>query len=186
MDTEDGPGSSYAHPHDGILRLGWDDIMQMCRGLAERILAEYDPDIVVGIAKGGVIPGVILASMLRRDLYPIRLSRRRRDVVVLQKPAWVVPMSDDVRGKAVLLVDEISATGETLREAHKEANRRGARRVRTCTLYVHSDSFRPTFYALESDALIIQPWDHEVLERGRWVIHPEYQEEIDRLNREEP
>lgn len=176
---------SYRHVHGGVLRLTWDEIMQMCRSLAEKIDRDYDPDIVVGIAKGGVIPAAILASMMRRDFYPVRLSRRKRDVVVLQKPVWVVPMSEDVHGKAVLIVDEISATGETLREAHKEASRLGARRVRTCTLYVHTDSFRPTYYALESDALIIQPWDFEVLDRGRWVIHPDYQEEIDLLNREE-
>jgi hypothetical protein len=174
----------YLSAPNGILRLDWDDVMRLCRGLAERIQAEYDPDVIVGIARGGVIPAAILSSVLRRDFFPIRLSRRRHDVVVLQKPVWVVPMTDAVRGKAVLIVDEFSATGETLREARREADRRGARRVRTCALYVHSDSYRPSFYALESDALIIQPWDHEVLDRGRWVVHPEYQEQIDALNRE--
>ena len=172
----------YSQVQDGILRLTWDDVMLMCRGLAEAIQADYDPDIVVGIAKGGLIPASILASVLRRDIYPIRLSRRRRDVVVLQRPAWVVRLSDEVAGKNVLLVDEFSGTGETLREARKEADRKDARRVRTCTLYVHTDSYRPHYYALETDALIIQPWDFEVLDRGRWVVHPEYQEEINYLD----
>jgi hypothetical protein len=178
----EGPTDSYLHAHDGILRLSWDDVMRMCRSLAETIQADYDPDLIIGIGKGGLIPATILASVLRRDLYPVRLSRRRRDIVVLQKPAWMVPLPDDLNGKTVLVVDEISVTGETLREVHKEANRKGARRVRTCTLYVHSDSYRPTYYALETDALIIQPWDFEVLERGKWIIHPEYEEEIDLRN----
>jgi uncharacterized protein len=184
MRDHDSPIDSYLHPHKGILRLTWDDVMRLCRSLAQTIQAEYDPDLIVGIAKAGLIPATILASVLRRDVYPIRLSRRRRDIVVMQKPAWVVPLTEDVSGKSVLIVDEISATGETLREAHKEANRKGARKVRTCTLYVHTDSYRPNYYALETDALIIQPWDFEVLERGKWVIHPEYQEEIDMLERE--
>jgi hypoxanthine phosphoribosyltransferase len=183
--NRDEPIDSYLHPHQGILRLTWDDVMRLCRSLAETIQAEYEPDIIVGIAKGGLIPATILASVLRRDIYPVRLSRRKRDLVVMPKPVWAVPMPDDIAGRTVLIVDEISATGETLREAHREASRKGARRVRTCTLYVHTDSYRPNYYALETDALIIQPWDFEVLERGRWVIHPEYQEEIDLLNREE-
>lgn len=183
--NSEGPIDSYMHEHNGILRLTWDDIMRLCRSLAQTIQADYEPDVIVGIAKAGLIPATILASMLRRDLYPIRLSRRQRDIVVRQRPAWAVPLSEDVAGKTVLIVDEISATGETLREAHKEANRLGARRVRTCTLYVHSDSFRPSYYALESDALIIQPWDFEVLERGKWIVHPEYEEEIDLLDREQ-
>ncbi len=182
----EGPIDSYLHPHSGILQLTWDDVMRMCRSLASTIQSDFDPDIIVGIAKGGLIPAAIIASVLRRDILPVRLSRRKRDIVVLSKPAWVVPMTDDVSGKSVLLVDEISATGETLREAHKEASRRGARKVRTCTLYVHSDSYLPSYYALETDALLIQPWDYEVLERGKWIIHPEYQEEIDIINREKP
>jgi hypoxanthine phosphoribosyltransferase len=180
----EGPIDSYLHPHDGILRLSWDDVMQMCRSLAETIQSDFDPDLIIGIAKGGLIPATILASVLRRDLYPLRLSRRRRDIVVMQKPVWAAPMPDEVNGKTVLVVDEISVTGETLREVHREASRKGARRVRTCTLYVHSESFRPSYYALETDALIIQPWDFEILERGKWVIHPEYQEEIDLRNQE--
>jgi hypoxanthine phosphoribosyltransferase len=78
-------------------------------------------------------------------------------------------------------VDEISVTGETLRMAKREAEKKGARKVKTLTLYVHSDSYRPNWYALESDALIIQPWDYEVLDKGKFIVHPEYQEQIDKL-----
>ncbi|HEY3316288.1 MAG TPA: phosphoribosyltransferase [Bacillota bacterium] len=174
-------GESYHHYHTGITRLTWDDVMRMCRELAERVQVEYDPDIILGIAKAGVIPGAILASMLRKEFYPIRLSRRVKDRVVREKPAVLVPVPDEVEGKIVLIVDEIAATGETLRLAVGEARKRQAKKVKTATLYVHTESWRPHWYALETENLIIQPWDFEVLVRGKWVIHPEYQDEIDRI-----
>lgn len=172
---------SYMHEHKDLIHLSWDDVMEMCRDLAVKVQQEFDPDMIVGIAKGGVIPAAILASILRKDLYPIRISRRKRDIVVKEKPEFLVPLTEEVSGKNVLIVDEISVTGETLRMAKREAERKGARKVRTLALYVHSDSYKPTYYALESDALIIQPWDYEVLDKGKFVIHPEYQEAIDRL-----
>jgi hypoxanthine phosphoribosyltransferase len=175
-------GDSYHHTHTDILQISWDDIMEMCRELALAVKNEFDPDIIIGIAKGGVIPAAILASMLRVDFYPIRLSRRQADVVVRDRPELLVPLTDDVRGKRVLVVDELTATGETLRLAVGEAKKRGARRVRTATLYVHSTSWRPTWYALETDALVIQPWDFEVLgPDGKFTVHPEYEEELDRM-----
>ncbi|MDQ7792883.1 MAG: phosphoribosyltransferase family protein [bacterium] len=179
-----GLDDSYDHRHDDVVKLSWDDVMRLCRDLAVGIQAEFDPDQIVGIAKAGVIPAAILASMLRKDFYPIRLSRREKDRVVRGKPRLLVPLTEDVRGKKVLIVDEISATGETLKLAVQEAKKKGARTVKTATLYVHSDSFRPNWYGLVSDALIIQPWDFEVLQQGKFIIHPEYQEEFDRLARE--
>ncbi len=173
--------STYEHDHKGIVQLSWGDIMEMCRDLAIAVSEDFDPDMIVGIAKGGVIPAAILASILRKDFYPIRISRRHRDIVVKDKPDLLVPLTEEVSGKRVLIVDEISLTGETLRMARREAEKLGARKVRTLTLYVHSDSYRPNYYALESDALLIQPWDYEVLEKGRFVIHPEYDEAIKRL-----
>jgi hypothetical protein len=175
---------SYEHGHLGVLKLTWDDVMRLCRELAVQIQTEFDPDQIVGIAKAGVIPAAILASMLRKDFYPIRLSRREKDRVVRGRPRLLVPLTDDVRGKKVLIVDEISATGETLKLAVQEAKKKGARKVKTATLYVHSDSFKPNWYGMLSDDLIVQPWDFEVLKDGKFVIHPEYQEELDRLARE--
>lgn len=166
---------------EDIIQLSWDDIMEMCRDLSLKVQKEFDPDIIVGIAKAGVIPAVIIASILRRDFYPVKISRRRKDIVVKERPELMVPFTDEVAGKNVLIVDEMSATGETLRLAKREAEKKGARRVRTLTLYVRSDSYMPNYFALQSDALIIQPWDYEVLDRGKFIVHPEYQAELDRI-----
>ena len=56
-------------PH-GVLEVDWPFFGEMCRALALKIFREYDPDVVIGIARAGVIPGAVVASILQRD-YPL-------------------------------------------------------------------------------------------------------------------
>ena len=57
-------------------------------------------------------------------------------------------------------------------------------KVETATLFVHSYSLKGDYFALESDAFILNPWDYWVLENGRLVVHPGYQEELRELRKE--
>ena len=46
----------YAH-RKGIEELSWDDIGELSRELAEK-LSEWDIDMVIGIARGIIAPGI--------------------------------------------------------------------------------------------------------------------------------
>jgi hypoxanthine phosphoribosyltransferase len=173
---------SYDHRHAGVIEITWARFGELCKELALAVAA-YDPEIVIGIAKGGVLPAAVLASLLRREFYPIRLSRRHDDRVVRDRPALLAPMPEAVASKRVIVVDEIAVTGETLRLATEEALRLGARAAKTATLFVHGDSQRPDYFVLETDDLILNPWDYLVLEGGRFVVHPEYQKELDEIEK---
>jgi uncharacterized protein len=163
--------------HSSEVRITWEELGSMCGALALQV-ALFDPEVVIGIAKGGVIPGATVASVLRREFYPIRLSRRYGDERVREHPAVLIgPPAQAVKGKRVLVIDEITLTGETLQLAVDLLCQAGATEVRTATLYVRSDSWRPDYFVLESDALIINPWNYQVLQDGEWVVHPEYQSE---------
>ena len=49
----------------GVLEVDWAFFGELCRALALRVAREYQPEIVLGIAKAGVIPGVVVASILQ-------------------------------------------------------------------------------------------------------------------------
>lgn len=166
--------SSYEHEHKGELVITWEEFESLCRTLAVMV-SGYDPQVVVGIAKGGVMPATILASLLRREFYPIRLSRRYNDQVVRETPEVLLGPPSLIAGQRVLLVDDIIVTGETLEIARQACLDQGAAEVRTVGLAVHSFSLRPDYVALVSDALIIFPWDREVLHEGHFRPNPEYQ-----------
>ncbi len=172
-------GSLYA-PGE-VLRLTWDDVMDVCKDMAVAINAEFNPDLVIGIARGGLIPAVIIASMLRKDFIPISLSRRHRDRVIHSVPQVFVPITTCLDGHSVLIVDETCQTGETFQISMREAQQKGARRVKTAALYISRAGYMPNWYGFETDALTVKPWDFEVLEDGKFVIRKEYLAQMDRL-----
>ncbi len=162
----------YAH-RQGVQPLAWDEIARLAAHLAEALDKE-GVEVVVGIARAGLIPATMVACNLRRELYPVRVTRRVNDEVRFTTPVWRVPVSPEVAGKVVAVVDEIADTGETLALVAKNVEEHGAARVVTACLVSHSWANPPaTFAALVSDAFVMFPWDQQVLMNGQWQPHPE-------------
>ena len=63
----------------GVLEIDWPLFGELCRALALRVAREYDPELILGIAKAGVIPGVVIASILQRDFVSMVVTRQRRE-----------------------------------------------------------------------------------------------------------
>ena len=156
--------------------LSWELFGELCRALAVKVGREFDPDLIIGIAAAGVIPGAVIAAMLRRDFFAVKISRRRDDRVVRERPEVLSAAPPQAERKRVLLVDEICDTGETLRLALAAVRSVGPAEVRTATSLVRKGGHRPDYFALETGGVVIFPWDREVLEDGRLVVHPEYRE----------
>jgi len=173
---------SYSHEHKGIKKISWREFHDFCRHLAEKILKE-NFDIIIGISEQGLYPGTLIAGMLRKEFYPVRLTRRENDIVQYKKPIWKVDMPDIVRNKNILIVDEICATGETLMLAVKRVGEKGATKIKTAVLVAHSYSrYKPHYVSLETDQLVIFPWDTQILVRGKWRLHPEIEEKLKPLD----
>src|SRR5947209_16996872 len=62
----------------GVLQVDWAFFGELCRVLALKVFREYDPDVVIGIAKAGVIPGAVVASILQRDFASVAITRTER------------------------------------------------------------------------------------------------------------
>ncbi len=161
----------------GVLELSWDVFGELCRALAVNVAREYDPELVVGIETAGVIPGAVIASVLRLDFYSIKISRRSGFEEVQDRPQLLSSAPRAVRGKRVLIVDEICTTGETLRMARAAVQAENPADIRTATSFVKAGRFKPDFLAMETDATVIFPWDRQVLgEGGELVTNPEYED----------
>lgn len=151
--------------------------------LAVKIWQDWEPDVVAGIAKGGVIPAVFLSSAFRLDFFPNKLSSRHHEEVIHEQPEWYVRPTEAVRERRVLLVDDISGAGRTMDMAREERESCGAREVRTATLAVHTGSIRPDYTVLETDALVIWPWDRETIAAdGTEELNPEYRAEAQAMD----
>ncbi len=162
----------YAH-RKGIRELSWEDFASLAAHLAER-LADYQPQAIVGIARAGLFPATAVACALRGELFPARITRRVEDIIVHQTPVWKVPVSPEVAGKVVAVVDEIADSGQTLALVAEQVGRLGATKVVTACLVSHTWADpKPDVVALLSDELVIFPWDRRVLIEGEWQPHPE-------------
>ncbi|MHB8419488.1 MAG: phosphoribosyltransferase [Myxococcales bacterium] len=131
------------------------------------------PDLVIGIAKGGVFVGGALAALIRCDFFPVRISRRSRDRVARRRPRVFGKMPAEVHGKRVLVVDDVVASGDTLKLACAQALAAGASEARSAALVVHDGAPRPDWFAIETSDLVVFPWDYDVINDGRFETDPE-------------
>ncbi len=155
----------------GVLEIDWPLFGELCRALALKVAREYNPEIVLGIAKAGVVPGVVIAAILERDFASMIVTRRADDSL----PVLVAGPPPTVKGRRVLLVDETCDTGHTMRLAMNETKAVQPAEVRTAVSF-KTGPYEPDFYSFETDKFIILPWDREVVQDGQLVTRPDYVE----------
>ena len=146
-------------PKRAMREIGWAAFGEIARQFAARIAERFRPDSVIGIAKGGVFVGGALAAALSAEFYPVRIEKRRRDAQPLPEAASELP---DLSGRRVLVVDDVSTTGQTIRKAKLLARKKGAKEVRTAVLVARRGGVRPDFAALETEELILFGWDYQL------------------------
>jgi len=159
-----------------VLEVDWPLFGEMCRALALRIFREYDPDVVIGIARAGVIPGAVVASMLQRDFASMAITRTEaggRPVVIAGPPRLVT-------GRRVLIVDETCDSGATMKLALNAVRELKPAAVKTAVSF-RTGPFQPDFSALETENFIILPWDREVIINGEIVVRPDYAAKLKEL-----
>jgi hypoxanthine phosphoribosyltransferase len=157
----------------GVLEVDWALFGELCRVLALRVYHAYDPDLILGIAKAGVIPGAVVASILQRDFASMAISRSEsgaRPVVIAGPPKLAT-------GRRVLIVDETCDTGDTMKLALAAVRDLKPGAVKTAVSF-RTGPYAPDFHGLETESFIILPWDREIIVNGEIVMRPDYAEKL--------
>jgi hypoxanthine phosphoribosyltransferase len=157
----------------GVLQVDWPFFGELCRALALKVYHQYDPDLVVGIAKAGVIPGAVVASILQRDFASIAIGRSESGA----RPVVIAGPSTLVTGRRVLIVDETCDTGDTMKLALAAVRELKPAAVKTAVSF-RTGPYAPDFSALETESFIILPWDREIIVDGALVVRPDYAEKL--------
>jgi hypoxanthine phosphoribosyltransferase len=147
----------------------WPFFGEICRALALRVARDYQPEIVLGVAKAGVIPGVVVASILQCEFTSMTVTRREEDAA----PVLVSGPPSTIRGRRILVVDETCDTGSTMRLALNEVRALKPAEVRSAVSF-KTGEYAPDYHAFETDSFIILPWDREIVQAGELVVRPEY------------
>lgn len=139
-----------------------EEVYDLALQLSLRIIeTDFQPDVIVGIARGGLVPARYLCDFLDIDmLTSIKIkhydagSKKRQDV------SLDYPLSVDVEGKRVLLVDDVNDTGETLKAAHEHILSGNPAGLQTAVLHEKDD----TVFSADFHQQKIGEW--------RWLTYP--------------
>jgi len=78
------------------------------------------------------------------------------------KPIITQPVSVSVKGKKVLVVDDVADTGESLRLVRAHLGEQGATEVKIATIYYKPWSvIIPDYYEKETSTWIVFPWERK-------------------------
>jgi len=120
----------------------WEWLDKVIMELGETILSSStEIEYVTGVPRGGLVPAVMLSHYMNKKFKPYNEC---------------LEMTNNARQK-VLVVDDISDSGETLLKAETFG-------FQTATLTVrHSTIFYPDFYCdkIENDSWLVFPWERE-------------------------
>lgn len=132
-----------------------------CDGIAKKIRdSGFVPEIIIGIARGGLVPSVYLSDALgvphiaavQIRLYTDRGVKGRLEILDYTRR--------DLAGKKVLVVDDVSDSGETLLalEGWLRGHKVGEYKI-ACIHSKPGTKRVPDFYAEETHAWLQYPWN---------------------------
>jgi hypoxanthine phosphoribosyltransferase len=142
--------------------LSWAEFDRQVQELARKAFS-FKPDAVVGIAHGGVFVGGAVASALKAEFYPVRLTRRSRDSETRVPAGLSDDMPKELAGRRVLIVDDICSSGDSLEMATRLAKSAGAAKVKTAALVTRPTGARPDYTAFTTDTFFVFPWDYQAV-----------------------
>lgn len=140
----------------------WSEIYRILLTIAFKIYSSgFDPDIIVGVARGGLVPSRILSDLLENpNLATIRTEFYFGTSKAKSAPVLKQKLSTSVEGKKVLIVDDIVESGCSLKLAKEHIVDSGAKDIRTTVLYCKPSCVeKPDYWVRETPLWVVFPWD---------------------------
>lgn len=142
--------------------VSWNEAYRLAKILALKIKkSEFKPDIVIGIARGGLVPArVVCDFLLQKDLAAIKVEHW--GIAATRGKAEIkFPLPIDISGKKVLIVDDVVDTGDTYSVTMDHVNGKNPSEIKSAVLhYKTCSTFVPDYWAEKQDEWkwIIYPW----------------------------
>ncbi|MFW9920490.1 MAG: phosphoribosyltransferase [Candidatus Thorarchaeota archaeon] len=144
--------------------LDYDDIANYAYQTAHKIKeSNWRPEAIIGIARGGWVHARIQCDLLGvKNLFSVKVDHWGVTATRDGKAQLSCPLVGDVEGMKVLVVDDITDTGESLMTAVRHIQETGKpSEIKTATLmHIAGSKFVPDYYGVEVTwAWEIWPWN---------------------------
>lgn len=142
----------------------WNQIYRLLLKLAEAVRKSgFEPDVIVGVSRGGWIPARIMSDLLETPKlanvtaeFYVGVTETKREPTITQ------PVSVSVKAKKVLVVDDVTDTGESLKLVNSHLKNQGASEIKIATIYYKPWSIIvPHYYEKETRCWIVFPWEQK-------------------------
>ncbi|MBU0943201.1 MAG: phosphoribosyltransferase [Proteobacteria bacterium] len=142
--------------------ISWKEVYRLSALLAHQIKeAGCRADLVIAIARGGYVPARLVCDFLGiYNLTSIRISHYTAGSSKEETARLSSPLCMDIQGLNVLLVDDLTDTGDSIEVALQHIREFKPAEIKVATLHHKKQSrLQPDFYAKK-------------LVKWRWLIYP--------------
>jgi uncharacterized protein len=117
----------------------YNDIHRTVRSLAERVVQTgFDPDLTVAIGTGGFIPARMLKTFLKKPILAVGIAYYDDQNRATEYPhtiQWIDEAQRKIRGKKILLIDEVDDSRVTLEYCIRELLRHEPAEIAVAVLH---------------------------------------------------
>ena len=152
--------------------ISWPEYGRLTEALAEKVREGGEEfDIVVGLARGGIPVSMVVSDRLSLDV-DFMSVKSYMGIATRGRPRILKDLIHGVRGKRVLLVDDLVDHGDTLALVMRHLQRRRPRLLQTAVIFKKPWSKTEPDYFLE--------------ETEKWVVFPFEFSEVESLRKARP
>jgi hypoxanthine phosphoribosyltransferase len=145
------------------LVMDWDMFYSLAKNVGDKInKSNYKPDVIIGLARGGWVLARVLCDFIGvKDLVSLKVEHWG----VTATPDGTAKLKNDInvdlKGKKVLVVDDITDTGESMRVAVDYIKTLEPAEVKTASLqHLTCAKFKSDYVGEERDWIwVIFPWN---------------------------
>ena len=142
-----------------LRNITWDDYNELVSSIASQ-LGDWEPEAIVGLTRGGLIPAVQFSHMFNVKLYTLNISLRDG-----KAPSTKFDWKQMEKYGRILIVDDIKDSGATLFAVHDQFYGRALQNPKFATLLSKRSSKMSVDYVgehinstKESDWIVF-PWE---------------------------
>lgn len=130
-----------------------DEVFEACGFMAITYPVFREADFIVGVSRGGLIPAAFISTLVDKPLAVAYIDKQ--DNVYFDRAEWI-------KGKKVVIVDDIVRTGKTLIKIRNLILEAGAKEVECAVLgMVEGVCELDPIRHWESKENIVFPWDFD-------------------------
>ena|SRR3990167_7719265 len=143
-------------------KISWKQVADFSKDIADKIKkSKFKPDYLIGITVGGLIPlGLIAEKLDIRNVLTVSAGSYLGKVQGELKVKYLPEIN--LKGKKILLIDEVAETGKTLKNLSQEIiEKYQPSELRTAVLVFNKkdSKFLPNFIASETEDWVVFPWE---------------------------